>query len=387
MSLDENLSSEIQKLDPSSMIELFELDCTDIGGDVFRFHNGTNKLSQNLVWQGVEYIRFPIEVTGFEVSGQGQFPRPTVKVSNALSAITSVILQLNDLLNAKFTRKRTLMKYLDAVNFPGSVNPDADPTVHFPDDIYWVDRKSSEDRDFVQFELSSAADLQSVQIPQRVVTQSSCPWVYRSAECSYPGIPLYDENDETIPLPPASALAQAMMAAKAAVDAAQVSLAAAQVALSAAYNAMITAQTYITSEVYSRIAPVSYVVNHPIFGISAYYGGVAVGLGSSYMPGKLASAETSGYFTIYYYYIVPHIRDEADVLVKEAAYAAALSTRNTALVTLSTAVSSFNAALAAMSPDDQMFKQDRCGKRLSSCKLRFGANNPLPFGGFPGVSR
>ncbi|GAP66832.1 hypothetical protein MBSD_n2147 [Mizugakiibacter sediminis] len=29
---------------------------------------------------------------------------------------------------------------------------------------------------------------------------------------------------------------------------------------------------------------------------------------------------------------------------------------------------------------------DVCGKRLSSCKLRFGANNPLPFGGFPAAS-
>ena len=29
--------------------------------------------------------------------------------------------------------------------------------------------------------------------------------------------------------------------------------------------------------------------------------------------------------------------------------------------------------------------QDRCGKRLSSCKLRFGETDPLPFGSFPSV--
>lgn len=28
---------------------------------------------------------------------------------------------------------------------------------------------------------------------------------------------------------------------------------------------------------------------------------------------------------------------------------------------------------------------DQCGKRLSSCKLRFGADTRLPFGGFPGL--
>lgn len=31
--------------------------------------------------------------------------------------------------------------------------------------------------------------------------------------------------------------------------------------------------------------------------------------------------------------------------------------------------------------------QDRCSKKVSGCKVRFGANNTLPFGGFPGVAR
>ena len=29
--------------------------------------------------------------------------------------------------------------------------------------------------------------------------------------------------------------------------------------------------------------------------------------------------------------------------------------------------------------------EDKCGKRISSCKMRFGENNSLPFGGFPAV--
>jgi len=29
--------------------------------------------------------------------------------------------------------------------------------------------------------------------------------------------------------------------------------------------------------------------------------------------------------------------------------------------------------------------EDVCGKRVASCKLRFGANSPLPYGGFPGA--
>jgi len=30
--------------------------------------------------------------------------------------------------------------------------------------------------------------------------------------------------------------------------------------------------------------------------------------------------------------------------------------------------------------------QDKCGHRVESCKLRFGANGVLPYGGFPGSS-
>ena len=30
---------------------------------------------------------------------------------------------------------------------------------------------------------------------------------------------------------------------------------------------------------------------------------------------------------------------------------------------------------------------DRCGKRVGSCTLRFGDNNPLPFGSFPSAGR
>ncbi|EHM37547.1 hypothetical protein HMPREF0454_04721, partial [Hafnia alvei ATCC 51873] len=30
--------------------------------------------------------------------------------------------------------------------------------------------------------------------------------------------------------------------------------------------------------------------------------------------------------------------------------------------------------------------QDKCGGLLSDCKKRFGENNPVPFGGFPGAA-
>jgi lambda family phage minor tail protein L len=43
------------------------------------------------------------------------------------------------------------------------------------------------------------------------------------------------------------------------------------------------------------------------------------------------------------------------------------------------------AAAAALPQSDELYKQDVCGKRLNSCKLRFGSTD-LPFGGFPGAN-
>lgn len=191
----ETITSEIQKLEPSAIIELYELDATSLGGGINRFHAGTNNLNQNITWQGNAYVRYPVSVSGFEFTGAGTLPRPKVQVSNFLSAITTLVLAYNDLLGAKFTRKRTLKKYLDAVNFAGGVNATADPDAAFPDDIYYVDRKASENRNGVEFELAASFDLAGVQIPRRQIVQNVCVWKYRGGECGYVGTDMFTGND------------------------------------------------------------------------------------------------------------------------------------------------------------------------------------------------
>jgi lambda family phage minor tail protein L len=195
MSTPQSITSEIQKLEPSAIIELFELDATALGGDLLRFHAGTNQLVQNIVWAGNSYVRYPINATGFEYSGTGSLPRPKVQVSNFMSGITALLLEFNDLMGAKFTRKRTLLKYLDAVNFPGGVNASADPDASFPDEIFYVDRKSMENRDGVEFELAASFDLVGIQLPRRQIIQNICPWKYRGGECGYTGTNYFTTAD------------------------------------------------------------------------------------------------------------------------------------------------------------------------------------------------
>lgn len=190
-----SIAADVQTLTPGAIVELFELDLTPFGGDLLRFHAGTNQLRANVVWQANTYIAFPVQATGFEFNGQGQQTRPKLAAANVAGAITALVLQYEDIVGAKVTRKRTLAKYLDAVNFPGGTNPSADPTAEFPQDIYYVDRKSAENNVVVEFELAPAMDVTGVQLPRRQVVQNVCPWAYKGSECGWAGTTYYDAND------------------------------------------------------------------------------------------------------------------------------------------------------------------------------------------------
>lgn len=198
MTVPQSIQEQIQKLDPSAIIELFQMQLTLAvnGIDItFYYHAGTNELIGDVVFNGITYSAYPIQVEGFDISSQGALPRPKMRVANANSAISALMLQYN-VLNAKVTRIRTCVKFLDAVNFSGG-NPSADPTAKFTDEIWYVDRVSSENRDVVEFELTSKLDLINLVLPRRQVVEH-CPWRYRGAECGYTGTNYFDVNNNSV---------------------------------------------------------------------------------------------------------------------------------------------------------------------------------------------
>ena len=73
-----------------------------------------------------------------------------------------------------------------------------DPTAEFPSEIFYIDRKSTETRDVVEFELAAAFDLQGVRAPKRQCISSICQWVYRSPECSYNAPAYYDADNNPV---------------------------------------------------------------------------------------------------------------------------------------------------------------------------------------------
>ena len=186
MSLDP-IIDDLQGLNPSAIIELFELELDSaLHGSqtimTYRFHAGSNlNANGEIIWQGNTYLRYPVEASGFAFQ-KGQLPRPEITISNTLSLLTAAMLEVNevtagnDLTGAKVTRIRTLAKFIDNANFSGGSNPYGTPANNeFPREIYYIDRKSNENRDVVTFELASVSDLAGIRLPKRQCTRDLFP--------------------------------------------------------------------------------------------------------------------------------------------------------------------------------------------------------------------
>jgi len=198
--------AELQKPNPSNIVELFQLELnTTMHGvsQTYYFHNGTStNEDKNVIFNNLEYTRMPIEAEGFEYNGK-QTPRPTLKISNILGTITTILLTLpQGLEGAKVTRLRTLQRYIDNTNFTGGeillengsnlllesgsaidmesgINPfgTPDPTATFDEQIFLIDRKSAENRAVVEFELAASSDVHGVRLPKRQVLPDDFPGI------------------------------------------------------------------------------------------------------------------------------------------------------------------------------------------------------------------
>ena len=197
MSTPQSIQEQLQSLEPSAIIERFQLELTEaINGvdQVYYYHAGTNELTTDVVFNGLTYTATAIEIEGFQASTKGVLPRPTMRINNTNNAISALLLLYNPL-QAKVTRIQTCKKFLDAVNFTGGTNATADPTAKFEDQIYYIDRVASENPTMVEFELASKLDLINVALPRRQILEH-CPWVYREdSTCGYKGKKFFDINN------------------------------------------------------------------------------------------------------------------------------------------------------------------------------------------------
>lgn len=182
---------------PTSLLSLYEIDSRfiSVNGSLMRFTAGVNGVYKPIIFNGIEYTPFPIEVTDMSIEGSGGLPRPKLRASNIRGFISQFLLTQGDLIGARFVRRRVFVRFIDGANWADGVNPygTPDPTAAYDDEIFYVNRKVSENPDTVELECASPMELENVQLPNRPMLATICSFKYRDPEtCSYSGEPVMD---------------------------------------------------------------------------------------------------------------------------------------------------------------------------------------------------
>ena len=174
--LNQDFARAIFDVEPTALIELYTLyyNYQNDSQAQINFHGGTNGVGGKIIFAGQEYLPIPVESEGFEILGDQRLPRPKIRVSNAGLYISSLLRKYNNLNGAKLVRKRTFAKFLDDANFIGGQNPyydlktnlsTADRLSYFPDQVYYVNRRVTENKTIVEFELSSILEVENAFLP------------------------------------------------------------------------------------------------------------------------------------------------------------------------------------------------------------------------------
>ena len=198
----DKIASSLIDLQPTAIVEFFELEfnTVDKPNEKKYFHGG-GLFEQPIKWKGIEYLLIPVESEGFEVTANGQLPRPKIRISNKGYFFTSLLLNNHDFQFAKLTRRRTFVKYLDDANFDGG-NPwgQADPSAELSNDTFVIGQKTAENKLFIELELTSPLDLENFEVNSRLLMSRYCSWYYRGNGCNYAGPPIETEYGARIEL-------------------------------------------------------------------------------------------------------------------------------------------------------------------------------------------
>lgn len=206
------INRELSRMQADALVTMYVLDATEIGGDLLFFYPGftiegmtdlpvDNELNVDvdavdgwsygfapLTWQGIQYTSIPMEARGFEFKGEGSPPRPSLIFGNVAGMFSGLVLAFDDLIGARLIRKRTFARYLDG-------QPGADPTQALPDDIFYFERKVTENKFAIEFELGTSMDIDDTALPARMINANLCSWIYRGEGCGYVGEPKADVFD------------------------------------------------------------------------------------------------------------------------------------------------------------------------------------------------
>jgi len=210
------VKKQLISLTPDAIVELFEIDFSNMQENVkriqdaygaspgtglkYRFCSSINT-NQPIIWKGEKYNPMPIKLQGLESKNDGRFPRPNLTISNSGGVFSRIIYGNDDFVGCVVRRSRTYVRFLDKENFPENINPfgQGDTDAFLPEDLFYINKKMSENKEAIVFELSSSLELTNSPVPARKLMSNLCSWMYRcEIGCGYKGPPIETLRGESL---------------------------------------------------------------------------------------------------------------------------------------------------------------------------------------------
>jgi phage-related protein len=274
-------------------------------------------------------------------------------------------------------------------------NPTADPNAKFPDDVYVIDRMSEEVPGQITYELAPAWDVEGVQLPRRQVVANICPWVYKEDPCSWKTVGV-----TSVSSPTSGTVGGSATLTSAAISPNSTTLRVNGVTGTIKLGMNITGpgvsnpSTRIVSQVSGTGGGIgNYTLNKIANALSIASPNLATSSGTyTKVPVKSTTGSGSGALLTITIPASPSYGDAtvrvsnpggnyavSEVLTIDGSYVGGSPITNDLTVTVTAVTNQFFDEYGSPVP---ILARDRCGKTLTSCRVRFGPR-ALPFGGFP----
>lgn len=289
---------------------------------------------------------------------------------------------------AEVITNTTLTPTLYQVVGPAPGNPTADPNAKFPDDVYFIDRMAEETSGQITFELAPAWDVEGIQLPRRQIIANICPWTYKEDPCNWSVTGSSTVNNFTGTSGGSATIAATITGTILNVTSVTgtiipgMLLTGGTVYLRTRIEKQLTGTTggigtYLVNISQNSTGITSATVVGVHYGRSTTTSGSGKGAKLQVTIASTSSSYSSATISV----VNPGTGyNVGDTLTVSGEDLGGVSPTNNLTVTINSITSG-----PYYNSEDQLVtlaSDDVCGKRLTSCKVRFGTR-VLPFGGFP----